>query len=142
MNALKARLSLSNVFLALVLATSFLLAPLVLSLPFAHAQTSRGVPHTFSGSISSEATIATPATGKKLIVHSMILTSSGAGVVVFKDNTAGTTILNQYLIANTPFTIKSDDLGPIGLRLGAVNHVLTATLSGATLTTYLNCDEE
>ena len=97
---------------------------------------------TVSTSISSEATVATPASGKLLIVRAALLRSDTAGVVVFKSGTAGTTVANIYLEANKPLLITSDQFGVNGLRLLAVDAPLTATLTSATLTGVFSVSEE
>jgi hypothetical protein len=97
---------------------------------------------TFTGSISTEAVIATAASGTHYTIHAMQVASSGAGVVVFKDGTTGTTIANVYLAANTPTLIGQDVFGAAGLKCSATDRTITATLSGATLTILMRCDQQ
>lgn len=103
-----------------------------------HALTAEKI-RTFSGSISTEATVITGATGTALHIRSMDIESSGAGVVVFKDGTGGTTILNVYCAATTPREL-TNVFGSNGLAL--TQNVLTATLSGATLTMTARTTDE
>jgi hypothetical protein len=94
---------------------------------------------TFTGSVATETPVITGATGKKLHVRSMEIASSVGGVVVFKDGTAGTTVANIYLIANTPRDI-TNLFGAGGLGLS--QNVLTATLAGSTLTLNARTSDE
>jgi hypothetical protein len=94
---------------------------------------------TFTGSITTEATVITGATGKKLHIRSMEIASSVAGVVVFKDGTGGTTVANVYLAANTPRDI-TNLFGGNGLALS--QNVLTATLASSTLTMSARTSDE
>jgi hypothetical protein len=95
---------------------------------------------TFTGDISSETTVATAATGTHLTVQSAIATVTTAGVVVFKDGTAGTTVANVYLASNTPTVLGPSVWGAHGLTLAHAN--LTGTLSGSTLTILFRCGQQ
>jgi hypothetical protein len=79
-----------------------------------------------AASVASEVTIWTPAAGKKFRIMGFCLTSGTVGGnVLFKDNTAGTTILVvPFGAANA--TIGSDGMGN-GILSAAANNVLTAT---------------
>lgn len=94
---------------------------------------------TFTGSINAETTIVTGTASKKLHIVSVDLNSSGAGIVVLKDGTGGTTVQNVYLAANTPRQL-TDLYGSNGLAL--TQNILTATLAGATLTCTVRYWEE
>lgn len=72
---------------------------------------------------NAEATIWTPAAGKKFRLMRLVLASSVAGNVALKDNTAGTTIAVIPTLAGAPVVV---DLGN-GILSAAANNVLTAT---------------
>ncbi len=89
---------------------------------------------------TAEATIWTPASGKKFRLLRLILTVSAQTILTFKDNTAGATILVLELAANTPTQI---DLGSIGLLSGAADRVLTVTrATAATLNGFVAGNED
>ncbi len=82
-----------------------------------------------STAIGSEVTVWTPTTGRKFRLMGMILSSSAAVSIIFKDNTSGTTILQiPKLLVDTPIVISLDGNGILS---AAANNVLTATSSGA-----------
>lgn len=92
--------------------------------------------------VSSEATIWTPATGRKFRLMGFVLTSGTVGGnVVLKDNTAGTTILVlPFGAANV--MLQSPPIGN-GILSAAVNNVLTATGSATqTLSGFVFGTEE
>jgi len=79
-------------------------------------------------SITSIATIWTPATGKKIRLLGGTFSVSAAGSVLFEDNAGGTTVFRTAkLAADTPYFF---DFGN-GIPLAAINNVLKATLSVA-----------
>ena len=93
-------------------------------------------------SIATEATIWTPATGKRFRVMGFMLTSGTVGGnVVFKDNTAGTTILTLPFGA-AAIPLVSAPMGN-GIFSAAINNVLTATgVATQTLSgTIFGCEE-
>lgn len=73
---------------------------------------------------TAEATIWTPASGKKFRLLRMLITVSVQSILTFKDNTAGTTILVIEPAANTPLLV---DLGRLGILSAAADNVLTVT---------------
>ena len=87
---------------------------------------------TFSDSISSGAEVLAGVAGRGLVVRSMLLRSSGAGVVVLRSGGgSGTVLAKVYLAANTPLVLGEDLLGDaIATDEGDGLH---AELSGATL---------
>lgn len=79
--------------------------------------------------IGAEATIWTPAAGKKFRFMGFIFSSDAAVSVILKDNTAGTTIFRiPALLVGTPLVYAP---GGNGILSAAANNVLTATGSGA-----------
>lgn len=98
--------------------------------------------------IGSEATIWTPATGKKFrLLGGLLSVGTAAGNVTLKDNTGGTTILIlPKAPLDTPFSIAQlidGQSGAQGIISGAVNQVLTATgAATATLSGYIFGTEE
>lgn len=82
--------------------------------------------------IATEATVWTPAAGKKFRLMGGVITSAAAGDIVFRDNTAGTTIAVIPVLAGAPITFDFQN----GILSAAANNVLTAdgpalaTLSG------------
>lgn len=102
-----------------------------------------GVLATVSVSISSEAALVTPSSGKRLRIRAALLRSDTAGVVVFRDGTAGTVLAKIYLAANTNLLLTPADLfGADGIALSAADNVLTGTLGSATLTATFRYTEE
>ena len=95
-------------------------------------------------SIAAEATIWTPATGRRFRLMGYVLTcagGAGASNVLLKDNTAGSTILVL------PFSAAADRIvsPPMGngILSAAVNNVLTATgIASETLSGYVFGTEE
>ena len=90
------------------------------------------IPNTFKTlkgvSISSIATVWTPATGKKFRLMGGTISVNAAVSVLFEDNAAGTDVFQTpVLAANAPFSF---DLGN-GRLSAAANNVLKATSSGA-----------
>lgn len=80
--------------------------------------------------VAAETTIWTPAAGKKFrLLGFATVMGSVTGAYVFKDNTAGATILTLALTANVavPFFM----LGYQGILSAAANNVLTCTGPGA-----------
>lgn len=76
---------------------------------------------------ATEAPIWTPATGKKFRMMGYTIGASAAGVVDFKDNTAGTTIFTTRTGTNIPTSVDIKN----GILSGTVNYVLTITSSVA-----------
>ncbi|MGI8551308.1 MAG: hypothetical protein ACR2PL_11070 [Dehalococcoidia bacterium] len=76
-------------------------------------------------SVASEATIWTPASGKKVRVMGFLLSSSVAGSVTLRDNTAGT-IIAVVPCGTAGVGVPSPALGN-GILSAAANNVLTAT---------------
>jgi hypothetical protein len=103
-----------------------------------HALSSENI-RTFTGSINAETTVITGATGDKLHIRSLEIATDTSGVVVFKDGTGGATVLNLYLIANTPRDI-TNLFGAGGVALS--QNKLTATEAGATLTFTARTSDE
>ena len=88
---------------------------------------------------ASEATVWTPASGKKFRLQGGTVTSSAAGNLIFKDNTAGTTIAIIPALAGAPVTFDFKN----GILSAAANNVLTCTgPSTATLSGTLYGTEE
>jgi len=87
---------------------------------------------TVSTSISSSTAVVAASSGKRLCVRSMVLRSSAAGVVVFTDGDAGTTLANVYLGQDSTLVIDEHALRE-GFKTTSGNG-LYAVLSGATLT--------
>jgi hypothetical protein len=103
-----------------------------------HALASENI-RTFTGSVNAETTIITGATGHKLHLRTLEIATDTSGVVVMKDGTGGATVLNLYLIANTPRDL-SNLFGAGGLSL--TQNKLTATEAGATLTLTARTSDE
>lgn len=97
---------------------------------------------TCSTSISSGANVIAATAAKRIKLKSALLRSSGAGVVVFKDGSGGSTLLNVYLEANVPLVVPLDQLGGGGGVRCSTNTALHATLSGATLTAVFRYELE
>ncbi|MGI8467733.1 MAG: hypothetical protein ACR2N3_04705 [Pyrinomonadaceae bacterium] len=74
-------------------------------------------------SIAAEAAVWTPAAGKKFRLMGGVITTSVAGNITFKDNTAGTTIMVVPVTAGVPVVIPP--MGN-GILSAAANNVLTA----------------
>jgi len=91
--------------------------------------------------IGSEATIWTPAAGKKFrLMGYNLMTGTAAGSITLKDNTAGTTIL---IIPNATNGVPIQDSLGNGILSAAANNVLTATgVATETLTGYVYGTEE
>lgn len=92
------------------------------------------VPSVFKGlsavTITTIATVWTPAAGKRIRLIGGYISASAAVNVLFEDNVAGAgnfVFRTPKLLADTPFAFH---LGP-GVLLAAVNRVLTATSSAA-----------
>jgi len=77
-----------------------------------------------SVAIGAEATVWTPAAGKKFRFMGFSITSDVSGNVTFRDNTAGTIIWVEPCLAGQP--ISSPPMGN-GILSAAANNVLTAT---------------
>lgn len=92
-------------------------------------------------SISSIATLWTPAGGKKFRLLGGTFSVSAAASVLFEDNGAGTTIFRTpKLAADAPYNF---DLGPTGVLSGAADRILKGTSSAAaTITGTLYGTEE
>ena len=89
---------------------------------------------------TAEATIWTPASGKKFRLLRLVLTVSAQSILTFKDNTAGTTVLVLEPAANVPLVV---DLGALGILSAAADNVLTVTrATSATLNGVLLGTEE
>lgn len=90
--------------------------------------------------IGAEATIWTPAAGKKFRLMGYVFATSAAVTVTLRDNTAGTIIRTLLTVANTPVVVPVEGNGTLS---AAANNVLTATASGAAnLTGYVYGTEE
>jgi hypothetical protein len=78
--------------------------------------------------VTTIATVWTPATGKKFRLMGGCISLSVAGSVLFEDNTAGNDVYQSpVLLASTPYNF---DLGD-GVLSSTINNVLKATASGA-----------
>jgi hypothetical protein len=75
--------------------------------------------------INPEATIWTPATGRRFRLRGWLLTASVAGNILLRDNTAGT-LIAVVPIGTAGVAIAAPDLGQ-GIPSLAPNNVLTAT---------------
>lgn len=91
-------------------------------------------------SITSIATVWTPASGKKVRLMGAIISVSAAASVLFEDNSSGNTVCRTpKMAADTPYNF---DFGQ-GILLSAANNVLKATASAsATITGTLYGTEE
>lgn len=69
-----------------------------------------------SAALSGDTALIAATSGKAIVVKSMIVRSSGAGVLVLKDGSSGTVIANIYLAADTNLTIGPKVLGEQGIR--------------------------
>lgn len=78
--------------------------------------------------IGAEATIWTPAAGKKFRLMGWVFTVSAGGTLTLRDNTAGTIIELVLLQTGVPFAYLPPGNGQLS---AAANNVLTATLSVA-----------
>lgn len=79
--------------------------------------------------VGAEATVWTPAAGKKFRLMGGSFSLSAAASIIFKDNTAGTTIFTTpTLEANVPYNLPV--IGN-GILSATINNVLTATSSAA-----------
>jgi hypothetical protein len=88
------------------------LALLSASTPRAFAETRRDEVITSStDAVGSIASIITAVSGKKIVVKSMILASSSAGVLSFRDGASGNWLASVYLAANTTYTFDDKVLG-------------------------------
>lgn len=127
-----------NRFPSLVPLLAGLLLALAIALPHAVAQPPLGDEgmSTVSTSISSTAAVVPAVSGKRIVVRSCVLASSGAGVVVFQDGSGGSTLANIYLAANTNLVLDEQFFGAGGITTTRGNG-LYAVLSGATLTATL-----
>jgi len=93
-------------------------------------------------SITTIATVWTPASGKKVNFLGGSISVSAAGSVLFEDNSAGAGNFvwrTPVLSADTPYYFV---LPGTGFVLSAAGNVLRATLSGATITGTLFGTEE
>ncbi len=118
-------------------------ASLTTGVPLVIDAFTQGKPFDMSAvTINSIATIATPATGKRLRVLGCTFSVSADASVLFEDNAAATAnfiFRSPLLLAKTPYTFA---LG-YGKLLGAVDNVLKATGSAScTITGVVYCDEE
>lgn len=77
----------------------------------------------------TEATIWTPATGKKFRMMGIAVAPSAAAAMTFKDNTAGTTILIARAGAGIPSTINFEN----GILSTTANNLLTIQSSAAAI---------
>jgi hypothetical protein len=84
-------------------------------------------PNTFKpldvSAATAEATIWTPAAGKKFRLMGFILATGVASTLTFKDNTGGTTIFVARAAADTPLVVNLGN----GILSGAADRVLTVT---------------
>ena len=101
------------------------------------------VPDTFKVfsalSVASEATIWTPASGNKYRLMRLSLSADTAGNYIFRDNTAGTIIFEQYLTANGNAQIN---FGGVGLLSATQGFVLTCTGPGSSHISGMAMGEE
>lgn len=74
---------------------------------------------------TAETTVWTPTTGKKFRVMGMFLNAGAATTLTFKDNTAGTTIIEGYASATAAENLNFGGMG--GILSAAANNVLTVT---------------
>lgn len=78
---------------------------------------------TFAGPLSANtAQVFTGVEGKRLVVKSLCLSSSAAGVVTFQDGSGGPAIAHLGLEANKPLEVPDDVLG-FGIRATAGNGI-------------------
>lgn len=90
--------------------------------------------------IGAEATIWTPAAGKRFRLMGAVLAASAACTVKLRDNTGGTVIRELLLAASTPLVLPFEGNGSLSAAAG---NVLTATSSAAAnLTGYVFGTEE
>jgi hypothetical protein len=81
--------------------------------------------------LGSIATVWTPATGKKIRLMGMSISSSAAVSILFEDNSAAAAnflFRTPFLVVGVPYTF---DFGEKGILLSAANNVLKGTSSGA-----------
>lgn len=81
----------------------------------AHAQSEIGVDtshQTFSTTFTNGAAAIDTSTGKRIVLHALVVRASSAGVLVLKDGSnSGTTLLNLYLAQDTVVQITPEMLG-------------------------------
>lgn len=91
---------------------------------------------THSAALSGDTALITGTSGKRIVLVGAIVRSSAAGVLVLKDGSAGTTIGNVYLPADTNVELTPDLLGAEGIRTTAGNG-LFAAMSTNTITAVM-----
>jgi hypothetical protein len=115
----------------------------VLAMPEAEAQGAgrQEAVKTFSAALSGGTAMINSSTGKKIVVHSMIVRASAAGVLTISDGTGGTALAKVYLPQDTNVELTSDLLGEEGLRTTAGN-ALDASMSTNTITAVMRIHYE
>jgi hypothetical protein len=115
----------------------------VLAMPEAEAQGAgrHEAVKTFSAALSGGTAMINSSTSKKIVVHSMIVRASAAGVLTISDGTGGTALAKVYLPQDTNVELTSDLLGEEGLRTTAGN-ALDASMSTNTITAVMRIHYE
>jgi hypothetical protein len=97
---------------------------------------------TASAALSGGTAIVNSSSGKRIVVKSMILRASSAGVVTISDGTGGTALGKFYLAQDTPLILDEDLFGAEGLRTTAGNALDASGTNGVTLTSLTRVEYE
>jgi hypothetical protein len=89
-----------------------------------------------SAALSGDTALIAATSGKRIVVKALVIRSSGAGVLVLKDGSGGSTIANLYLAADTNYVIGPKVLGEEGIRTSS-GVGLYAAMSTNTITTTM-----
>lgn len=113
--------------LALVLALGLIASVVTRADATTYGKTLTGGWQSFSGSIAGGVSVATPdTTTKRLTLFGGVISCGTAGVVLLIDGTAGSTIGQFYVAANTPQTLGVDLFGAQGISLTAGNALIVS----------------
>lgn len=118
-------------FLALALVAGLVLGGRAVAAPPAGYEATA----TFSSTLSGGTAIVNSSSGKKIVVKSLAIRASSAGVVTISDGTGGTALGKFYLPQDSTLTLDEDLFGEEGLRTTAGNALDASGTNGVTVTT-------
>jgi hypothetical protein len=92
---------------------------------------------TASSALSGGTALVNSSSGKRIVVESMVVRASSAGVVTISDGTGGTALGKFYLAQDTPLILDEDLFGAEGLRTTAGNALAASGTDGVTVTALM-----